>query len=110
MEADPEPYVYRQSQAQPRDSSNRRIQTQIKGNLFLNLLDIVSCNEIDQRMKYLVEILIKLETTYEVIGNAKDKTILCSYRMFEIMGVLCRHILKLFNIWDLKQIPNHYIL
>jgi len=36
---------------------------------------IVSCNEIDQRMKYLVEILIKLKSTYEVIGNAKDKTI-----------------------------------
>jgi len=45
----------------------------------------------------------------EILGcNAKDKTISCS--KFETMGVLCCHILKLYSIWDVKQIPDHYIV
>lgn len=69
---------------------------------------IVSHNEIDQMTKYLVAIFDKVGE-YEVIGNMEDKTISCSCGMFETMGLLCCHALKVLNVWDVKQIPDQYI-
>uniref|UniRef100_A0A2P2JED2 Protein FAR1-RELATED SEQUENCE n=1 Tax=Rhizophora mucronata TaxID=61149 RepID=A0A2P2JED2_RHIMU len=34
----------------------------------------------------------------------------CSCQMFEFEGVLCRHILRVFNLLDVREIPSHYIL
>lgn len=40
-----------------------------------------------------------------------DNTISCSYRMFEIEGILCRHAIKILtNYINVKEIPSQYIL
>uniref|UniRef100_A0A5B7C1F7 SWIM-type domain-containing protein n=1 Tax=Davidia involucrata TaxID=16924 RepID=A0A5B7C1F7_DAVIN len=41
---------------------------------------------------------------------SSDYTITCSCQMFESMGWLCRHALKVLNVNGIKQIPNQYIL
>ena len=39
-----------------------------------------------------------------------DKTFSCSCKKFEIVGILCCHVLKVFDFLDIKTIPNMYIL
>lgn len=51
-------------------------------------------------------------------GNENEKHIVtfsavsvsCTCQMFEFEGILCRHILKVFNMLDIKEIPSQYIL
>ncbi|XP_008223038.1 PREDICTED: protein FAR1-RELATED SEQUENCE 7 isoform X1 [Prunus mume] len=43
------------------------------------------------------------------VGPSNPKVI-CSCRMFEFEGVLCRHVLRVFQILDLKEVPPCYIL
>ncbi|KAG2721642.1 hypothetical protein I3843_02G077200 [Carya illinoinensis] len=53
-------------------------------------------------------------------GNEYEKNIVafcasnlnvgCSCQMFEFEGVLCRHILRVFQILDVREIPPHFIL
>ena len=39
-----------------------------------------------------------------------DKTFSCSCKKFEIVGILCCHVLKVFDFLDIKTIPDMYIL
>lgn len=34
----------------------------------------------------------------------------CSCQMFEFEGVLCRHVLRVFNLLDIREIPSRYLL
>ncbi|WCJ23606.1 FAR1-related sequence 7 [Euphorbia peplus] len=34
----------------------------------------------------------------------------CSCQMFEFEGILCRHVLRVFNLLDIREIPSRYIL
>ncbi|KAJ8767559.1 hypothetical protein K2173_017628 [Erythroxylum novogranatense] len=34
----------------------------------------------------------------------------CSCRMFEFEGILCRHVLRIFNLLDVQEIPSRYLL
>ncbi|KAJ0034830.1 hypothetical protein Pint_24947 [Pistacia integerrima] len=51
-------------------------------------------------------------------GNENEKHVVtfsplnvsCSCQMFEFEGMLCRHILKVLNLLDIKEIPSQYIL
>ncbi|KAM1171734.1 hypothetical protein ACFX2I_021918 [Malus domestica] len=53
-------------------------------------------------------------------GNDDEKSIVtvgaaipevgCSCRMFEFEGILCRHVLRVFQILDIKEVPPCYIL
>lgn len=51
-------------------------------------------------------------------GNENEKhavtfgplNVSCSCQMFEFEGILCRHILKVLNLLDIKEIPPQYIL
>ncbi|KAK3175722.1 hypothetical protein Dsin_029445 [Dipteronia sinensis] len=51
-------------------------------------------------------------------GNENEKhavtfsavSVSCSCQMFEFEGMLCRHILKVFNLLDIKEIPPQYLL
>ncbi|KAM3712710.1 hypothetical protein ACJW30_01G203100 [Castanea mollissima] len=47
---------------------------------------------------------------YEVMWNPLDETLSCSCRKFESFGILCRHGLKVLDVWDIKLIPNKYIM
>ena len=44
--------------------------------------------------------------SYDIV----DKTFSCSCRKFEIVGILCCHVLKVFDFLDIKTIPDIYIL
>ena len=81
-----------------------RIYTPITFDLFQNEFDwsfaayIVSRNETDQMCQYVVAIFNK---------DGEYKVICC---MFKTMGLLCCCILKVLNVWDVKEIPNQYIM
>ncbi|XP_062014141.1 protein FAR1-RELATED SEQUENCE 5-like [Rosa rugosa] len=42
--------------------------------------------------------------------NSSDDTITCSCKMFESMGLLCRHALRVLNVRNFTKIPPQYIL
>ncbi|KAG4960190.1 hypothetical protein GLYMA_13G211200v4 [Glycine max] len=45
-----------------------------------------------------------------VTFNASNLSISCSCQMFEYEGVLCRHVLRVFQILQLREVPSRYIL
>nr|KYP72796.1 Protein FAR1-RELATED SEQUENCE 7 [Cajanus cajan] len=45
-----------------------------------------------------------------VTCNASNLSINCSCQMFEYEGVLCRHVLRVFQILQLREVPPRYIL
>ncbi|KAI4317710.1 hypothetical protein L6164_025559 [Bauhinia variegata] len=45
-----------------------------------------------------------------VTFSASNLSVSCSCRMFEYEGVLCRHILRVFQILELREVPARYIL
>ncbi|KAL9320913.1 hypothetical protein ACSQ67_012752 [Phaseolus vulgaris] len=45
-----------------------------------------------------------------VTFNASNLSISCSCQMFEYDGVLCRHVLRVFQILQLREVPSRYIL
>ncbi|KAJ1428802.1 Zinc finger, PMZ-type [Sesbania bispinosa] len=45
-----------------------------------------------------------------VTFNASNLSINCSCQMFEYEGVLCRHVLRVFQILELREVPSRYIL
>ncbi|KAK4748906.1 hypothetical protein SAY87_015492 [Trapa incisa] len=45
-----------------------------------------------------------------VTFNASDLEASCGCQMFESEGILCRHILRLFQILTIREIPSRYIL
>ncbi|XP_062108481.1 protein FAR1-RELATED SEQUENCE 7-like isoform X2 [Humulus lupulus] len=45
-----------------------------------------------------------------VTFSASNLNVSCSCEMFEFEGVLCRHILRVFQILDVREIPSRYIL
>ncbi|KAK2447716.1 protein FAR1-RELATED SEQUENCE [Trifolium repens] len=47
---------------------------------------------------------------YVVTFNASNLDISCSCQMFEYEGVLCRHVLRVFQILELREVPSRYIL
>lgn len=49
-------------------------------------------------------------TVYVVKLNSSDSTITCTCKMFESIGVLCRHALKVLNVRNITKIPPQYIL
>lgn len=50
------------------------------------------------------------DTFYEVNFNASTMTISCSCCKYEMCGYLCGHILRVFNVYDIREIPEKYIM
>ena len=55
-------------------------------------------------------VLLEKVGEYKVLCSPISRTISCSCRKFETFGILCCHALKVFNILDIKIIPDAYIL
>ena len=55
-------------------------------------------------------VLLEKVGEYKVLCSPISRTISCSCRNFETFGILCCHALKVFNILDIKIIPDAYIL
>ncbi|VVA96675.1 unnamed protein product [Arabis nemorensis] len=47
---------------------------------------------------------------HAVTFSASNLNASCSCQMFEYEGLLCRHILKIFNLLDIRELPSRYIL
>ncbi|XP_059457607.1 protein FAR1-RELATED SEQUENCE 5-like [Corylus avellana] len=47
---------------------------------------------------------------YEVTLEILEKKVTCTCRMFEFVGILCRHILQVFLKKSIMGIPQHYVL
>ncbi|XP_042485287.1 protein FAR1-RELATED SEQUENCE 5-like [Macadamia integrifolia] len=47
---------------------------------------------------------------YKVCCNPLQGIVACSCMKFEANGILCCHCLKVFDVLDIKRIPEHYIL
>ncbi|KAK8934433.1 Protein FAR1-RELATED SEQUENCE 7 [Platanthera zijinensis] len=47
---------------------------------------------------------------YIVSFNPSDNIIICSCRKFDFMGIQCRHVLKVLDIINIKELPLQYIL
>lgn len=42
--------------------------------------------------------------------DISDGTLICSCKKFEFMGIQCRHVLKVLDIVNIKELPQRYIL
>ncbi|XVF38571.1 hypothetical protein REPUB_Repub20aG0113600 [Reevesia pubescens] len=47
---------------------------------------------------------------HAVTFSAVNLSVNCSCQMFEFEGVLCRHVLKVFKLLDIRELPSQYIL
>ncbi|XP_061976631.1 protein FAR1-RELATED SEQUENCE 7 [Populus nigra] len=45
-----------------------------------------------------------------VTFSASNLNVSCSCQMFEFEGVLCRHVLRVFILLNMREIPSHYLL
>ncbi|KAG2670827.1 hypothetical protein I3760_14G105400 [Carya illinoinensis] len=64
---------------------------------------------------YLVEDEVRIQEftkslTYSVELNVDDCNAKCSCGLFQMRGILCRHILAIFKSNDIKSLPDRYIL
>jgi hypothetical protein len=50
------------------------------------------------------------ENEYKVEYDPSNKTVFCSCRQFERIGILCNHALKVLDMMNMKVLPEHYIL
>ena len=55
-------------------------------------------------------VLLNKDGEYIVSFDSIEKTISCNCRKFETVGILCCHALKVFDLLDIKTIPDIYIL
>ncbi|XP_042959478.1 protein FAR1-RELATED SEQUENCE 5-like [Carya illinoinensis] len=90
----------------------KEVQQQVIGVLDLDL----SLQTMDGVMKsYLVEDEVRIQeftkqVTYFVDFNVDDCNAKCSCGLFQMRGILCRHILAVFKSNGIKSLPDRYIL
>ncbi|XP_027348087.1 protein FAR1-RELATED SEQUENCE 3-like [Abrus precatorius] len=60
--------------------------------------------------KYRVSNCFNARDTFLVDINLESKNATCGCQLYEIMGILCRHILVIFQAKNIVQIPTQYIL
>jgi len=47
---------------------------------------------------------------YKVIGNPLDQTSICTCKLFNRIGIICAHALKVLDLMNIKSLPPHYVL
>ncbi|KAL5541711.1 hypothetical protein UlMin_009421 [Ulmus minor] len=60
--------------------------------------------------RYLVRKGVTENEKCVVTFSTSNLNVACSCQMFEFEGVLCRHVLRVFQIMDIREIPSRYIL
>jgi zinc finger SWIM domain-containing protein 3 len=63
-----------------------------------------------QPMHEYIVVLLNEDGEYKVLCDRNNKIISCSCKKFETFGILCCHALKVFDLLDIKMIPDMYIL
>jgi zinc finger SWIM domain-containing protein 3 len=74
----------------------------------VSLLSIIDHNESQETHRYVG--IFNRHGKYNIMWNPSNQTLSCSCRKFETFSILCWHALKILDIWDIKLIPNGYIL
>ncbi|KAF7802441.1 protein FAR1-RELATED SEQUENCE 5-like [Senna tora] len=65
--------------------------------------------ESESFVEYVIN-MVDYEGEWKVLFYPHDKTISCTCRKFETWGILCCHALKVFEAYDVKKLPDQYIL
>jgi hypothetical protein len=60
--------------------------------------------------RYRVSNCFNTRDTFVVDINLETKNATCGCQLYEFLGILCRHILMIFQTKNIVQIPSHYIL
>ncbi|XP_047322238.1 protein FAR1-RELATED SEQUENCE 12-like [Impatiens glandulifera] len=61
--------------------------------------------------RYLVQKCVNGNIERNIVDiNRLNLNVKCSCKLFESVGVLCRHALKIFNIMNIREIPSLYII
>ncbi|KAL4283470.1 hypothetical protein GQ457_16G030280 [Hibiscus cannabinus] len=60
--------------------------------------------------RYLVRRSGSENDKHAVTFSAVNLSVNCSCQMFEFEGVLCRHVLKVFKLLNIRELPSQYIL
>ncbi|XP_022722975.1 protein FAR1-RELATED SEQUENCE 7-like isoform X2 [Durio zibethinus] len=60
--------------------------------------------------RYLVKWSGNENDKHAVTFSSVNLSVNCSCQMFEFEGILCRHILKVFKLLDIRELPPQYIL
>ncbi|XP_042490703.1 protein FAR1-RELATED SEQUENCE 5-like isoform X1 [Macadamia integrifolia] len=50
------------------------------------------------------------QARHTIVFDSSNNSVQCSCQLFEFAGYLCRHILKIFVVMDVQNIPSQYIL
>ncbi|KAF7806718.1 protein FAR1-RELATED SEQUENCE 5-like [Senna tora] len=53
--------------------------------------------------------MVDHEGGWKVLFHPQEKSISCSCRRFETFGIVCCHVLKVFDVNDVKKLPDQYI-
>jgi len=53
---------------------------------------------------------LRFEVEHTVVGDLLNQTVCCSCGMFNRVGILCVHGLKVLDLMNIKMLPTHYIL
>jgi hypothetical protein len=84
-------------------------QAEYEKSLAAYIIDSNRSNEFSIAIGALVE-SSTLEEERTVIVNLADQIVTCSCRLFERIGILCRHALKGLDLMNIKLLPERYIL
>ncbi|KAL5214273.1 hypothetical protein ABZP36_003425 [Zizania latifolia] len=68
-----------------------------------------SCGEFDSLSEYMIT--VKNKTKDQLVRfDSSDGTVACTCKKFENAGILCCHILKVYELRNIKEIPPRYFL
>ncbi|XP_020573595.1 protein FAR1-RELATED SEQUENCE 5-like [Phalaenopsis equestris] len=81
---------------------------QMEFELSMDLL-VFNCDHVHATYIYKVK-AENCSKEYIVRFNTADNSIICSCRKFDFMGIQCKHVLKVLDIINIKELPPQYIL
>ncbi|ONK62280.1 uncharacterized protein A4U43_C07F2280 [Asparagus officinalis] len=70
---------------------------------------IMHCGEVGTISEYKVTIEERIKDHF-VKFDSLDLTATCTCKMFDFIGIQCRHVLKVLDARNIKDLPPHYIL
>ncbi|XP_020274753.1 protein FAR1-RELATED SEQUENCE 5-like [Asparagus officinalis] len=70
---------------------------------------LYSCGEVGTISEYKVTIEERIKDHF-VKFDSLDLTATCTCKMFDFIGIQCRHVLKVLDARNIKDLPPHYIL
>ncbi|KAG7994084.1 hypothetical protein I3843_01G037700 [Carya illinoinensis] len=104
--------VEKQIQELYTNSKFKEVQSQILGIIYSQCIFIKTEGAISTyQVNYQLQIEDNIKrVTYQVYFNEDECEAKCMCGLFEMRGILCRHILAIFSVWDVRVLPSKYIM